>query len=60
MDITEMILNFSCNILFVGCVLLKTPSIRQSRRVEDVNLRTRSCVLIVFTDLVAHRYAVFT
>ena len=59
-DITEVILNFSCNTLFVEGVLLKTPSIGQSRRVEDVNLRTRSRVLIVFTDFVAHRYAVFT
>ena len=53
-DITKLILNFSCNTLLVECVLIKSPSIGQSRRVEDANLRKRSRVLIVFTDFVAY------
>ena len=39
---------------------MNTPRIGQSRRVEDSNLRKRSCVLIVFMDFVAYRYAVST
>jgi len=39
---------------------MNTPSIGQSRRVEDANLRNRSRVLIAFTDFVAYRHVVVT
>ena len=60
MDGTDVGTNLSCNTLLVEIVVLNTPSIGQSRRVEDVNLRKRSRVLIVPTDFVTHRYAVST
>jgi len=53
-DITKLILNFSCNTLFVEFILRNTPSISQSRCVKDVNLCKRSCMLIIFTGFVAY------
>ena len=37
-DGVNVLLNLSCNTLFVELVLLDTASVGQSRRVEDANL----------------------
>ena len=55
----NVFLNMSRNALLVELVLLKTASIRQSRRVEDANLH-KSYALITLKNTGTHRYAVLT
>ena len=52
--------NMRRNTLLVELVLLKTASIRQSRRVEDANLCKESRAPITLKNTGAHQYAVLT
>ena len=39
---------------------MNTPSIGQSRRVEDANLRERSLLFMIFASTCTYRYAIMT
>ena len=55
-----MVLNLGRDTLLVELVLMNTPSISQSRRVEDANLRERSYLFIISTDTSTYHYAIIT
>jgi hypothetical protein len=55
-----MLLNVCGNILLVELVLLKTASIRESRRVENANLRKKSRGPIIVKNNGTHRVAALT
>ena len=44
----------------MGLVLLNTPSVDQSRRVKDLDLRTRLCIVAMFINFRTYHHTVLT
>jgi len=57
-DVIQVLLNLCRNILPVELGLLRTASVKQSRRVEDANLENRLFTLITSINAAAYHYAV--
>ena len=55
-----MVLNLGRDTLLVELVLVNTPSVGESRRVEDANLRERSHLFVISTDTCTYHYAIIT
>ena len=55
-----MVLDLSCDTPLVDLVLLNTPSVGQSRRVKDLDLRKRLCIAAMFINFRTYHYVVLT